>query len=67
VTVILSAEDVAAITGKTKPSAQARELEHMDIPYRTRRDGTLVVLRIHVDIAAPTPRDEKPKPRVRFD
>lgn len=66
---ILTPDELSALTGRQKAKAQARELDHMGIPYRPRRDGTLAVLRIHVDTAAQAPatRDEKPRPRVRFD
>lgn len=67
--VILSPDELAALTGRQKAKAQARELDHMGIPYRRRRDGSLAVLRIHVDTVAPTAarQDEPAKPRVRFD
>jgi hypothetical protein len=42
-------DEVCTLTQRVKPSAQARELDHLGIPYERRRDGTLVVLRIHVE------------------
>lgn len=65
----LTADELAVLTGKSKPSAQARELEHLGIPFKPRRDGTLVVLRIHVET---TQTHEicgagKAAPRLRFD
>lgn len=46
---VLSPAELADYTGKERPSAQARALDHMGIPYRTRLNGTLAVLRIHVE------------------
>jgi hypothetical protein len=40
---ILSAADVALLTGKRRADAQRRELEHLGIRHRVRRDGTLIV------------------------
>lgn len=66
---IVSAEDIAAITGKVRIAAQARELEHLGIPFKRRRDGSLLVLRIHVETGQTHPLSEpqRPRPRVRFD
>jgi len=50
---VLTAADLVQLTGKRKPSAQARVLEHLGLPYRQRPDKTLVVLRIHVEVTAP--------------
>lgn len=41
---ILSPADLTTLTGKQRYSAQARELNHMTIPFRRRSDGSLVVL-----------------------
>ncbi|MGQ0834973.1 MAG: DUF4224 domain-containing protein [Gammaproteobacteria bacterium] len=46
--IVLTPAELEELTGKVKPSAQARELDHMGIDYRDRRDGTLAVLWIHV-------------------
>lgn len=64
----LSPAELADLTEKVKSSAQARELDHMKIPYRVRRDGSLAVLRVHVEtllgaVSVPSART----PRVRFD
>ena len=45
----LTPAELKLLTGSARADAQARELEHLGIPYRKRRDGTLVVLRVHVD------------------
>jgi hypothetical protein len=47
--IVLSEDDVVELTGKRRPSAQARVLDFMGIPYRPRPNGSLVVLRIHVE------------------
>jgi hypothetical protein len=66
---VLTQADVADLTGKVKAAAQARELAHMGIPYRRRRNGSIAVLRIHVEVqegaVAPDPRPSRP--RVRLD
>lgn len=60
----LTPQELEALTGKEKPSAQARELDHMGIPYRARRDKTLAVLWIHVRTIQghPAPDDRLPPP-----
>lgn len=47
----LTPEEIEDMTGKERPSAQARELDRMEppVPYRKRSNGSLVVLRIHVE------------------
>jgi hypothetical protein len=55
VTIALSRAELASLTGKVRPSAQARVLDGLRIPYKRRPDGprkkpgTLLVLRVHVD------------------
>jgi hypothetical protein len=66
----LTEDQVRELTKRQKFKAQARQLQHMGIPYMPRTDGSLAVLRIHVEAltaAAAAKRDDKPKPRVRFD
>lgn len=47
---LLSPADIEEITGGlVRPAAQARELEHLGIPFARRRDGSLVVHRAAVD------------------
>ena len=41
----LTNSELIELTGKIRPSAQARELRHMRIDFRRRRDGAIVVLR----------------------
>lgn len=41
---ILTPGEVEALTKKERPGWQARELDHLGIPYRRRSDGSLLVL-----------------------
>lgn len=67
-TIVLSPEEIADLTDRVKFAAQARQLAHMRIPFTPRNDGSLAVLRIHVEtLTAVARRDEAPRPRVRFD
>lgn len=65
----LSREQLVALTGKKYVPAQIRELEHLHIPYKRRRDGSLLVLRIHVETGQTHEirDDNRQRPRVRFD
>lgn len=59
-TLVLTPAEIEALTSHRRSDAQRRELEHMGIPHRARRDGTLVVLRRDVEIqaaGAPKPRE----------
>lgn len=46
---LLSGAELHELTGKKLPAAQARALNFMGIEYRRRPDGSLAVLRAHVD------------------
>lgn len=46
----LSAKEIKALTGKTWRSNQQRELEHMHILHAVRIDGSIAVLREHVEM-----------------
>lgn len=48
---LLTAQELCDLTGRTKPTAQARQLDHLGIPYRTRTDGTLIAARFHVELS----------------
>lgn len=61
---ILTPGEIEALTGRDRPGWQARELEHLGIPFRRRTDGSLVVLRIHVEGTQDVPRRQ---PQVRLD
>jgi len=59
----LTPAELRELTGRRRADAQARSLEHMGIPYSTRPNGTLAVLRAVVERAlggtiTPTPRPE---------
>ena len=45
----LSAEDLTMLTGFKRRSAQVEALRFMGIEHRVRPDGTVVVLRAHVE------------------
>lgn len=67
--IVLSPQEIEDLTRRSRATAQARQLAHLGIPCERRTDGSLVVLRVHVEsiTAAAVKRDERPKPRVRFD
>lgn len=58
--ICLSEEEVRELTGKRHRRAQAEELHRLGIPCRPRSDGSLIVLRVHVEVeqarSAPEPR-----------
>ena len=62
---ILTPEEVRELTSRTRPAWQARVLDHLAIPYRRRPDGSLVVLRVHVECLPATGRGHEPQ--LRFD
>jgi len=47
--IVLSEDEIRAITKKVRPSAQKRVLEALGIEYKPRPDGTLIVYRFHVE------------------
>lgn len=59
---LLTPEELQELTNLRRPTAQARQLDHWGIPYRIRTDGTLAVLRVHVE----TQHTRRPEPRVRL-
>jgi hypothetical protein len=69
--IVLSAQDLVELTDREKPSAQARQLDYMAIPYRRRRDGSLAVLRIHVETIegrpSPATLAAAPEPELALD
>ncbi len=65
-TLVLSPQEIIEVTARTKPSSQAKQLTHLGVPFKPRTDGTLVVLRIHVEHLLGAERDLKPEPRLRF-
>lgn len=61
---ILSAQELAEVTARERPSAQRRVLDHLGIPYRRRPDGSLVVMRSHVE--GESDGSIRRKPRLRL-
>ena len=63
---ILTCAELAALTNRTRRDAQVRALKHMGIEHRVRPDGTVAVLKAHVErvlggeIHAPQPKDTEP-------
>lgn len=45
----LTADELDQLTGRTRSDAQKRALRYMGIEHRVRPDGSLVVLRRHVN------------------
>ena len=58
---ILTPDEVKLLTGKKRYTSQLRELNHMQIPFNQRTDGSLVV----VDVDVPLTLNKLPK-EVRF-
>ena len=48
-TIVLDNEELTSLTHRTRSSAQIRALKYMGIDYRVRPDGTVAVLRTHVE------------------
>lgn len=48
---ILSPDEIATLTGKTRRPAQRQVLAALGVPFKARPDGSLVVLRASVDVA----------------
>lgn len=59
---ILTPQDIEAITRKSKPAWQKRELDHLGIPSKRRSDGSLLVFWSDVHAAQQPVRAE---PQVR--
>lgn len=59
----LTVDELRDLTGHRRCDAQRRELEHMRIPFHERRDGSLAVLRIHVEgkAASTIPEEREPE------
>lgn len=65
----LTQAEIVDLTRRIQSDAQARELDAMSIPYKRRRDKTLVVLRICVEATlggAATVRMEHPEPQLHL-
>lgn len=62
---ILSPAELRELTNARRSDAQARELDHLGIPYKERRDGSLVVMRIHCEHGQ-TQNKEQASPALRL-
>lgn len=58
----LTDKELVELTGKVRTKAQIKVLDFMGIPYKTRPDGSIVVLRQYL---APQEK-ESPSPRLRL-
>jgi hypothetical protein len=58
----LTAEEIAALTGKQRQSAQRRVLAALGVPYKVRPDGTIVVSRSAAEAALHAPAKDRPAP-----
>lgn len=62
----LTCTEIAALTNRTRQSAQIRALRHLGIEHKVRADGSVVVLRAHVEHilggTAPSPRQKSSEP-----
>lgn len=45
----LTRDEIATLTNRTRRSAQIRALRHLGIEHKVRADGSVVVLRAHVE------------------
>ena len=45
----LTRDEIAALTNRSRRSAQIRALRHLGIEHKIRPDGSVVVLRAHVE------------------
>lgn len=61
VALTLTQEELIEVTGVERPKAQARELDHLKIPYQVRRNGSLLVYRIHTAYATQEKEPESPE------
>lgn len=50
VSICLTNKEIQELTNRKYYAAQARELDHLGIPYKPRTDGSLIVLRVHVEV-----------------
>lgn len=46
---VLSEQELTELTGRIRPSAQARQLRALGIDFRQRTDGSIVVLRFDLE------------------
>jgi hypothetical protein len=59
--ICLSEAEIQELTGKLRSKAQAAVLRYIGYPYKVRPDGSLIVLRVHVESMSGSIRDEGPR------
>lgn len=59
----LTHDELIELTGKRRPSAQARALRAMGVAYIPRPDGTLVVLHANLTLAGVASKTREPQLR----
>lgn len=57
----LSSDEISSMTSRVQHAAQARVLRSMGIAFKQRADGTLVVLRAHVEKEFGISAERQPK------
>jgi hypothetical protein len=62
--VILTQLELRELTGSGRRDAQARELAHLGIPFRQRRDGSIIVLRADLHATSASQRQAPPALRL---
>lgn len=55
----LSPDELKELTHKARPSAQVRALRAMGIEHKVRPDGSVAVLRSHVDAQMGAPKERR--------
>lgn len=61
---LLTVEEIQQLTNRMRCDGQRRELDFMGIPYKVRRDGSLVVVRVHVEGPDARTPPEPPEPKM---
>ena len=61
---ILTTDEIQELTRKKKSTSQARELVAMQIPFRCRRDGSIVVIK--EDLHHASEKKGQASPTLRF-
>jgi hypothetical protein len=57
---ILSPDELIVLTKRIRSDGQRRELEHLGIPYKVRRDGSVVVFK------ADSGKIDRPEPELHL-
>lgn len=62
--ICLTSAELRELTRHRRCDAQRRELDFLGLPYRVRRDGSLVVLRSDLGLSRRGEADEPPEPEL---